>query len=135
MSAGGEASPLRAWLELLEQGDPVDALPSLAYAAGLDVELGDEAPGATRRALLLLAAGGDPQRGLDLDGRAVTALAADLDDPERRLRVAAGLVRLEQQARGLPGVLRAIGTLRRKPEVAWRAYAAGVLADSLADDE
>jgi len=126
---------MRDWLELLEQGDPVDALPALAYAAGLDVDLGDEAAGATRRALLLLAAGGDPRRGLDLDGRAVTALADELDTPERRTRVAAGLVLLEQQAHGLPNVLRAIGTLRRKPDVAWRAFAAGVLADSLEDDD
>ncbi len=120
---------------LLEEGDPVDALPALAYAAGIEIELGDEAHGATRRALLLLAAGGDPQRGLDLEGRAVTALAEELDDPARRVRVAAGLVRLEQQAHGLPGVLQAIGTLRRRPDLAWRAFAAGVLADSLADDE
>jgi hypothetical protein len=123
------------WLELLERGDPVDALPALASAAGIDIELGDEVRGATRRALLLLAAGGDPHRGLDLNGRAVTALADELDDPRRRVLVAAGLVRLEQQARGLPNVLRAIGTLRRKPEIAWRAFAAGVLADSLEDDE
>ncbi|HET7043452.1 MAG TPA: hypothetical protein VFI37_01275 [Gaiellaceae bacterium] len=126
---------MRDWLEMLEQGDPVDALPALAYAAGLDVELGDEVAGATRRALLLLAAGGDPHRGLDLNGRAVTALADELDEPDRRVLLAAGLVRLEQQAQRLPNVLQAIGTLRRKPEVAWRAFAAGVLADSLEDDE
>ena len=40
----------------------------------------DELRGPVRRAVLLLAAGGDPQRELDLDGRAVTALAAELPD-------------------------------------------------------
>jgi hypothetical protein len=125
---------VRDWLQLLEQGSPIDALPALAYAAGVEIELGDEAPGAARRALLLLATGGDPIRGLDLNGRAVSALAEEIDAPGHRAQVAAGLARLERQAQGLPGVLEAIGRLRRDPEVAWRAYAAGVLADSLEDD-
>ena len=125
---------MRDWLEALEEGDTVDALPVLAYAAGLDIDLGDGVRAATRRALLLLAAGGDPHRGLDLDGRAVTALAADLDAPERRAELAAGLVGLQQQARGLPRVEQALEALRARPDLAWRAYAAGVLADSLEDD-
>ncbi len=125
---------MRDWLEMLERGEAVDALPVLAYAAGIEIELGDEAAGATRRALLLLAAGGDPHRGLDLNGRAVTALALELDAPARRGQVAAGLVGLEQQAQGLPGVLEALARLRRDPDLAWRAYAAGVLADSLDED-
>ncbi|MGZ4353227.1 MAG: hypothetical protein ACXVZ4_06760 [Gaiellaceae bacterium] len=126
---------MRDWLEALEQGETVDALPVLAYAAGIEIELGEEAHGATRRALLLLAAGGDPHRGLDLDGRAVRALAAELDDPGRRVQLGAGLVRLQQQARGLRRIEEALEALRAKPSLAWRAFAAGVLADSLEDDD
>lgn len=125
---------MRDWLEALDEAEPVDALPVLAYAAGIEIDLGDEAAGATRRALLLLAAGGDPRRGLDLNGRAVTALADELDSPARRAQLGAGLVRLQQQARGLATVERALEALRAKPQLAWRAFAAGVLADSLEDD-
>jgi hypothetical protein len=125
---------MRDWLQALEEGETIDALPVLAYAAGIEIDLGDDLDGATRRALLLLAAGGDPNRGLDLEGRAVTALAADLDAPARRLELGAGLVRLQQQARGLPRVEQALEALRAKPDLAWRAFAAGVLADSLEDD-
>jgi hypothetical protein len=118
---------VRAWLESI---DAVPELPVLAYAAGLGIELGDNAPGAVRRAVLLLAAGGDPRRGLDLEGRAVTALAADLDDPGRRAALAAGLAVLAEDAAGLPAAA-AVARLAADPELAWRAYAAGVLADSL----
>ena len=94
---------MRDWLEAMEHAPAEEALPALAYAAGLGVELdADEARGATRRSLLLLAAGGDPNRGLDLDGRAVTALADELDDPGRRARLAAGLVPLSEAAAALP---------------------------------
>src|SRR4051794_41455142 len=79
---------MREWLEALDGGPEDDALPVLAYAAGLDIDLGPDGPGAVRRAVLLLAAGGDPLRGLELDGRAVTALAADLDDAGRRVELA-----------------------------------------------
>ncbi len=121
---------MRAWLESL---DAAPELPVLAYAAGLGIRLGDDAPGAIRRAVLLLAAGGDPRRGLDLEGRAVTALAAELDEPGRRAALADGLAALAQAARGLPAAT-AIARLAADPELAWRAFAAGVLADSLEDD-
>ncbi|HEY6052914.1 MAG TPA: hypothetical protein VIU86_03220, partial [Gaiellaceae bacterium] len=65
---------------------------------------------------------------------AVRALADELDEPGRRVQLGAGLVRLQQQARGLPRVEQALETLRAKPALAWRAFAAGVLADSLEDD-
>jgi len=79
------------WLADLErtlaEGDEDNlaiAVVVLASVAGAEVPLdGKERAGAVRRALLLLAAGGDPSRGLDLGGRAVRALATDLDEPER----------------------------------------------------
>jgi hypothetical protein len=85
-----------------------------------------------RRAMLLLAAGGDPHRTLELDGRAVTALAAELDSPERRQELAAGLGSLP--AEGLPRVAAAVERLLRDGDLAWRALAAGLLGDELASD-
>jgi hypothetical protein len=111
------------------------ALVALAYAAGERVELPDgERRAAARRALLLLAAGGDPARGLDLDGRAVTALAADLDGLDRRRALQAGLDDLRRQARGSVHVSEAVRALANDPDVAWRAYAAGILAEALDPD-
>src|SRR4051794_8139601 len=126
---------MREWLEALDGGPEDDALPVLAYAAGLEIDLGPDGPGAVRRAVLLLAAGGDPLRGIELDGRAVAALAADLDDPERRDELAAGIAALGAAAAGLPRVGASLARLAADPELAWRAFAAGVLADALGDDE
>ena len=73
---------MRELLERLEELPPDNLLPTLAWLAGRELELDpDELKGALRRAELLLAAGGDPHRELDFDGRAVTALADDLDEP------------------------------------------------------
>ncbi len=119
---------MRDWLQTQETEPELEAL---AYAGGLEIDLGEDAPGAIRRAVLLLATGGDPLNGLGLDGRAVTALAADLDTPDRQAALAAGLTELQQAARELPNVLAAIGRLLAQPELAWRAFVAGVLADSL----
>jgi hypothetical protein len=127
------------WLSTVEQrlaeGDLEDlavALVSLAYVAGAEIEIpDDERRGATRRALLLLAAGGDPGRGLDLEGRAVQAVASDLDTPERREALAIGLTRLVGPASSLPHVREAVRGLRDEPDVAWRAYAASILGEDL----
>jgi hypothetical protein len=126
---------MREWLEALEVGAGEEVLPVLAYAAGLDIELGPDGPAAIRRAVLLLATGGDPLRGLDLDGRAVTALAADLDSTGRRVELAAGLATLTQTADRLPHLTAALARLASDADLAWHAFAAGVLADALGDDE
>lgn len=108
------------------------ALVVLASVAGAAVELAeDERRGAARRALLLLTAGGDPSRGLDLDGRAVTALAADLDRPERRAALATGVAGLRAEATGLAHVSEALRGLAGEPEIAWRAFACSLLAEEL----
>ncbi len=72
--------------------------------------------------------GGDPARGLDLHGRAVTAIAEDLRTVDRQLALEEGLRQLRLEAAGLPLVSEAIHGLTDAPEVAWRAYAAGILA-------
>jgi hypothetical protein len=118
-----------------EGGDELaTALVVLASVAGREVQIGgDEAHGASRRALLLLAAGGDPDRGLDLNGRAVTALAEDLRTVDRQLALERGLDELKAQAKGLPHVTEALAALRATPDVAWRAYACSLLAEELGE--
>jgi hypothetical protein len=131
---------LAPWLVNLErslaEGEGTEALATgvvvLATVAGRDVHVEeDEARGAARRALLLLSTGGDPDRGLDLHGRAVTAMADDLRTVDRQIALEDGLRQLRVQAEGLPHVSEALHGLTEAPDVAWRAYAAGVLAQAL----
>jgi hypothetical protein len=132
-----------SWLTELERSLAEDeagenlavALVVLAAEAGKQVHIeDDELYGASRRALLLLAAGGDPERGLDLNGRAVTALADDLWTSDRQLVLEQGIADLRAQAKGLPHMSEALKALADAPDVAWRAYAAAILAESLGDE-
>ena len=93
----------------------------------------DEVNAATRRALFVLAAGGDPARGLDLNGSAVTRLADDLADDERRAALARGLNALRAGTAGLPHLSETVHALIDAPETAWRAYACSLLAEELAE--
>ena len=115
-----------------EAGAETDVRPALALLAAPDplVEPAELNP-ALRRAMLLLAAGGDPHRELDLDGRAVGALAAELDRPERRAEVSRGLEALRENAAGLANVSAALEALLLNAGLAWRAYACALLADEL----
>src|SRR5687767_13883757 len=129
-----EGSAERAFLEDLErrlaQGDADEPEAVLTLIAGREVELDPgEVRGAQRRGVQLLAAGGDPQRGLDLDGRAVLAVAEDLDGEERRQALAAGFEVLRKQAAGLPHVLGLIVALAADPGMAWRWFAVTLLAE------
>ena len=129
-----------AWLRDLEHSLAEDqsgnelatALVVLASVAGQDVWIDeDEEHGASRRALLLLTAGGDPDRGLDLNGRAVTALAEEVRTVDRQLALERGLDELKAEAKGLAHVSEALTALRATPDVAWRAYACSLLAEEL----
>jgi hypothetical protein len=131
------------WLSELERSlagsDGTDmlatALVVLAAVAGDDVPLDeDEVHGACRRALFLLTAGGDPERGLDLNGRAVSALADELRTVDRQLTLEQGLTELRAQAKGLPHVSEAVHALADAPDVAWRAFACSLLAEELGED-
>ena len=131
------------WLVGLEESLAEDAgedslataLVVLAAMAGRDVHVDeDERYGATRRALLLLTAGGDPTRGLDLNGRAVTALAEELRTADRQLVLEAGLRDLRLDAAGLPHVAEAVKALVDAPDVAWRAFACSLLAEELGEE-
>jgi hypothetical protein len=125
---------VRPVLERLEErGAELDLLPPLALVAGQAVPLDpDELHGARRRALLLLAAGGDPQLGLELDGRAVRALADELRSEERQHLLTATLEDLRAEAAQLPLVSSALERLARDEDLAWRAFACALLAEELA---
>ena len=125
---------MREALEVLERGPSNTLLLGLAWLAGQEVELDpDELKGALRRAELLLAAGGDPRRELELDGRAVTAVADDLDDPHARDQLEDALARLTAGSEGLAAVSDGLARLRAQPDLAWQCYACTLLAEAIGD--
>ncbi len=91
-----------------------------------------ELNGARRRAMFVLAAGGDPHRDLGLDSVPAERLADELDTPERRAQLAAALAELP--ADDLTAVTEAADSLRADPELAWRSFALSLLADELAEE-
>lgn len=126
----------RAFLETLEyrlaDGEQVEVEVSLTLLGGQGVEIGeDELRAARRRAVQLLAAGGDPHRDIDPEGRAVTALAADLGSPARRGALKAGLSSLRETVAGLPGVSERLDRLLEDEDRAWRWYACTLLGEEL----
>jgi hypothetical protein len=128
--------PLGDLLARLDEGDLGDPLPVLAYLAGQSVELDeDELNGARRRAMLLVAAGGDPHRELGVDDRAVRAVAADLYTEGRRAQLAAAVDALALRVRDLPQAREAVLFLAGDIDLAWRLYALGLLAEALAEEE
>lgn len=129
----------RAILEQLEPalrewGD-AQACAMLALIAREDVSLSDnELQAALRRAMLVLAAGGDPHRGLEREGRGVTSFANDLDAPERRAELERALRFLRGEADGLPRSSYLLDALLDDAELAWRSLAVALLAEELGED-
>jgi hypothetical protein len=128
---------MRAALELvearLETGQPAE--PLLALVAGVQVEIAEgELRAACRRAMLVLAAGGDPHREPELDSPAVQVLARDLDVPERRRGLQQGLRDLRDSVDGLPLTAALGGRLESDPDLAWRSFALALLANELGDE-
>jgi hypothetical protein len=126
---------IRDWMRALERADPTEQWTMLCFFAGRVVEVdNDELNAAVRRAELLLAAGGDPRRALDPFGRAATALADDLDTPERREQLRVGLEALRPEIAGLRGAGEALGLLLSDADLAWNVYATSLLAEALAEE-
>jgi hypothetical protein len=120
---------------LREWGDG-QACAMLALVAREDVSLPqDELRAALRRALLVLAAGGDPHRELELDGRGVTGFADDVDSPTRRAELVASLRELRTAAEGLPRASFLLDALLEDGELAWRSLAVALLAEELGDHD
>jgi hypothetical protein len=121
------------WIRSAESAAPEDQWTILCFLAGQAVSLDrDEVRAALRRAHLLLAAGGDPRRKLELHGRAVTAVARDLDSPAARAQLADGLRALEPEIAGLDAG-KALPVLLRDADLAWQCFACALLAADLAD--
>jgi hypothetical protein len=119
---------------LREWGDG-QACAMLAMVAGERVSIADdELDSALRRALLVLAAGGDPHRELELDGPAVTRFAEELDSAERRADLVTSLRALSDEAAGLPRVSFLLDALIEDSDLAWRSLAVALLADELGDE-
>jgi hypothetical protein len=127
----------RARLEELEQSglDPrsSELLVVLCWLVRDQIAIDEaELNAARRRAMFVLAAGGDPHRDLGLDSVAAERLAGELDTPERRAELAAALDDLPVE--DLAAVRAAAEWLRADPELAWRSFALSLLADELADE-
>jgi hypothetical protein len=129
----------RARLEALEASglDPrsSELLVVLVWLVAGDVGIDEaELKAGLRRAMLVLAAGGDPHRELDFDSVAAERLADELDTPERRAALALALGGLARDAEGLATVSAALVALNEEPDLAWRSLALALLADELADE-
>jgi hypothetical protein len=121
-------------LPRVDAGELGDPLPVLAYLAGQVVEIDeDELNAARRRALLLVAAGGDPHRELRVDDRAVLALAEDLDSAKRREELARSLEALVLRVRELPAARDAALRLAGDIDLAWRLFSLALLAEELGE--
>jgi hypothetical protein len=126
---------IRDWLRSVERSEAADQWTMLCFFAGRHVTVDEEELNAAiRRAELLLAAGGDPRRALDPFGRAAAALADDLDLPERRAQLRAGLMTLLHEVAGLRGARESLTLLLSDADLAWRAYATSILAEALAEE-
>ena len=126
---------LRAALEHVEAAGPSeeDATAAAAFAASMSLRLDDDAlAGPLRRALLLLAAGGDPHRALDADARAVRGLADELQGLVSDDELAAAFGSVLTRARGLPRIEAAAVRLAADPASARRAVALALLGAELA---
>ena len=118
----------------VDAGELGDPLPVLAYIAGQSVEISDEdLNGGRRRALLLVAAGGDPHRDLDVDDRAVKALAADLYTDDRRDQLGRSIDALVLRVRELPVAREGALFLAADVDLAWRLFTLSLLAEELAE--
>jgi hypothetical protein len=110
-----------------------ELLVALVWLVLGDLPIGDDELNASRRrAMFILAAGGDPHRDLDLNTVAAERLAGELDSPERRQALHDALGALE--AEGLPAIQDGISALQADAELAWRCLGLALLADELADE-
>ena len=137
MTAAIPDSDRRARLEELERSglEPrsSELLVVLCWLVREEVAIDEqELNGARRRAMFVLAAGGDPHRDVGLESVAAERLAGELDTPERRAQLATALGELPTD--DLPRVTAAAESLGTDPELAWRSFALSLLADELADE-
>jgi hypothetical protein len=129
--------------QILEQIEPglrvagdAEACAMLAMVARESVSLPvEDVQSALRRTLLVLAAGGDPHRQVEIDGKAVSSLADDLDSPSRRAELQEALRELKEHAEGLPRATYLLESLIDEPDLAWRSLAVALIAEELAEED
>lgn len=123
-------------LRRVEVAEPEEQRILVCFLAGRSVTLDEAAvKAALRRAELLLAAGGDPHRPLELHGRAVSALAEDLGEPERRTELGSGLASLDVDSESFPSTAETVAALRGDDDLSWQYFAMALLAEALSDAE
>jgi hypothetical protein len=110
-----------------------ELLVALVWLVLGDLPIAEEELNASRRrAMFVLAAGGDPHRDLDLNSVAAERLAGELDSPARRKALHNALRTLD--AEDLPAVQDGLSALQTDSELAWRCLGLALLADELADE-
>ena len=123
---------LGAWLDLLDDLGEVERCVSAAWLAGQAVEIPEaELNEALRRALVVRAVEGSPQREVTLDEDAVARLADELESPERRASLLLATNGLRDEGAVTPSASAAIEALLADGDFAWRCFAAGLLAAEL----
>ena len=123
---------MEAWVTGPEANDADARRAALAYVAGQAVEIPeDELNEAVRRALVVRAVGGSPQRELSLAEEAVVRLAEELDGAERRRALEQGLESLRVHVRERPAVTASLDQLLADSDLAWRCFAAAQVATEL----
>jgi hypothetical protein len=132
---------LRGFLEGIDEQltgtEGTDAIPAVAFHAARELAFDEDAlRAATRRAMLVLAAGGDPHREMRLGDVAVVRLADELDSVSRRDELARQLRHVAHTAVGLPAIERAVAALQADSDLAWRWVAlALVVSERFSVDE
>ena len=118
---------------LLAAGGTTEGAVSLAYVAAQLLALDQaELAAARRRAMFVLAAGGDPHRELEADSPAVRSLARDLDSPQLRADLARTLRALDDSDR--PAISAVIDKLAGDDDLALHSLATALLAEELAQE-
>jgi len=123
---------MEAWVAGLEAMDDDGRRVSLAYVAGQNVEIpDDDLNEALRRALVVRAVGGSPQRELSLEEDAVVRLADELDGTERRRALQRSLESLREHVHDRPAAAASLDELLADDDLAWRCFAAAQVAAEL----
>jgi hypothetical protein len=122
---------MQEWVSTLEEMEGDARRASLAYVAGLQVDIPEEELNeALRRALVVRAVGGNPQRELRLDEEAVVRLGEELDGVERRRALREALEALRVHVHGHPAA-ESLEELVADSDLAWRCFAAANVAAEL----